>query len=88
MLLSEADRAERYLIPNQPGRVPLSKIGCHEENRGGQGIMQFHAHDIAYDISTKGTSKRRYGRVRLVEVPEKDRRSGHPGYPLTRGRPK
>ena len=32
--------------------------------------MPFHVHDVAYDICTKGTSKRRYGQVRLVEVPE------------------
>ena len=32
--------------------------------------MQLHAHDIARDISMFGTTKRRYGKVLLVEVPE------------------
>ena len=32
--------------------------------------MPFHVHDVALDICSKGTSKRRYGQVRLVEVPE------------------
>ena len=70
LLLSEVDRAEQYLAPNQPGRVQLSKTSWYHANRGGQGIMPFHVHDVAYDICTKGTSKRRYGQVRLVEVPE------------------
>ena len=71
LLISEVDRAEQYLAPNQPGRVHLSKISWYHDNRGGQGILPFHVHDIAYDICMRGTSKRRYGQVRLVEVPEK-----------------
>ena len=70
LLLSEADRAEQHLAPNQPGRVQLNKISWHHNNRERQGIMPFHAQDVAYDICTRGTSKRRYGVVRLVEVPE------------------
>ena len=34
--------------------------------------MPFHAHEVAKDISCKGTSKRRYTLVRLVQVPEKE----------------
>ena len=37
--------------------------------------MPFHVHDVAYDVCTEGTSKRRYGQVRLVEVPETVRNS-------------
>ena len=70
MLLSGADRAEQYLAPKQPGRVHLSKISWYHDNRGGQGVLPFHVHDIAKGICTEGTSKRRYGTVRLVEVPE------------------
>ena len=32
--------------------------------------MPMHAQDIARDISMYGTSRRRYGKVLLVEVPE------------------
>ena len=71
MLVSEADCAEKHVSPIQPGRVVLNRISWHEENRGGQGIMPFHAQDIAKDLSKNGTSKRRYRQVRLVEVPEK-----------------
>ena len=31
-----------------------------------------HVHDVAYEIVTKGTSLRRYGSVKRVEVPEGD----------------
>ena len=71
MILSEANRSEKYLVPNQPGRVLVGKIGWQVRNRGGQGILPLHTHDVAKNISTKGTSKRRYGKVRLVVVPEK-----------------
>ena len=37
--------------------------------------MPFHAQDVAVDICMKGTSKRRYGCVRLVEVPESSTKS-------------
>ena len=70
LLLAEADRAEQYQITNQPGRVHLNRISWHHSNRGGQGILPLHVHNVAYDICTKGTSVRRYGHVRLVEVPE------------------
>ena len=66
----EADRGQQYLKPNQPGRVPLNQIGYHHNNRGGQGVMPFHAQEVAKGICQMGTSKRRYGSVRLVEVPE------------------
>ena len=69
-LHDEADRAEQYLKASQPGRVSLNRIYWHPHNRGGQGIMPLHVHDVAMNICTKGTSMRRYGRVRLVEVPE------------------
>ena len=69
-LRSEAARAETYLAPNQLGRVPLNKISWHPDNRGGQGIMPLHVHDVALDICTRGTSKRQYDQVRMVEVPE------------------
>ena len=70
LLHSEADRGEQYLLPNQPGRVPLDSIGWHPQNRGGQGIMPLHVHDIAKEICDTGTSKRRYNQVRLVKVPD------------------
>ena len=68
-LLADADRAEQYVTPNQPGRVKLMQISWYTKNRGGQGIMPLHAHDVAFSVVTLGTSKRRYGRVGLVEVP-------------------
>ena len=51
--------ADRWL-----SRYPLGRIGLQ------RWIMQLHANDIARDISMFGTTKRRYGKVLLVEVPE------------------
>ena len=73
--LSEANRSEQYLLQNQPGRVAVSKIGFFERNRGGHGVLPFHSHAIAKNICTKGTSKRRYKKVRLVVVPEKAKKA-------------
>ena len=70
-MLSEANRSEKYLIPNQPGRVFVGKIGWQVRNRGGARYTAFATHDIAKNIATIGTSKRRYGKVRLVVVPQK-----------------
>ena len=70
LLLTLANRTEKYLLPNQPGRVHLDKIGFYKRNRGGQGVLPLHSHDVCTDICTKGTSKRRYGIVRLVQVPD------------------
>ena len=69
-----ADRARTYILPagEQPGRVPLSKIGFHPRNRGGQGILPHHVHSIALDLCTNGTSRRRYDTVPLTVVPEKE----------------
>ena len=75
LLHSEADRGEQYKLPIQPGRVPLQKICWHPQNRGGQGIMPLHVHDVALNIRQTGTSKRRYGEVLLVQVPEKAKKS-------------
>ena len=50
LLQREADRGEQYLCPVQPGRVPLNKISWHPLNRGGQGIMPLHAHEVAKDV--------------------------------------
>ena len=36
--------------------------------------MHMHAQDIARDISMFGTSKKRYGKVLLIEVPESEKR--------------
>ena len=41
-----------------------------QSNRADKGILQFHCHEVALYITEHGTSKRRYGQVRLVEVPE------------------
>ena len=66
---AEADRAEQYLSPSQPGRVKLSQMSWHHDNRGGQQILPIHAHNVARDICENRTSKRRYDAVKLVEVP-------------------
>ena len=68
-MLADADRAETHRLPNQPGRVQLHQISWYPKNRGGQGVMPMHMHDVAYSVVTHGTSKRRYDRVLLVEVP-------------------
>ena len=68
-ILSDANRAEEYRAPHQPGRVHLEHISWHPDNRGRQGILPFHVHTIALNIAEQGTSIRRYGFVRLVEVP-------------------
>ena len=70
MFWSEANRGDKYLIPNQPGRVFVGKIGWQVRNREGQGILPLLTHAIAKNITTIGTSKRRYGKVRLVVVPQ------------------
>ena len=36
--------------------------------------MMMHVHDVAGNISVNGTSARRYGKVKLVEVPESVRK--------------
>ena len=66
LLVSDAARAEEYIRPHLSGRVRLENISflC------GQGIFAAHAHDIAEDVCTNGTSKRRCNHVKLVEVPE------------------
>ena len=71
-LMGEADRAHKYLLPVQPGRISLSDTGFYPENRGGQGIMPNHVHDIGLDVSDNGTSTRRYNPVMFVEVPEEE----------------
>ena len=75
MYWSENNRGDRYIIPNQPGRVILDKIGWQIRNREGQGILPLLTHAIAKNIATIGTSKRRYGKVRLVVVPQKAKKA-------------
>ena len=58
------------LITNQPKRVPLNMISLRPANRGGQGILPIHVHNVARDTCTNGRGNRRYGQVKLVEVPE------------------
>ena len=49
-----ADRADELIIANQPGRVRLEHISWYHDNRGTQGALPIHAHDIAQDISKNG----------------------------------
>ena len=63
------------LITNQPKRVPLNMISLRPANRGGQGILPIHVHNVARDTCTNGRGNRRYGQVKLVEVPENVRTS-------------
>ena len=70
MMVSDADKAETHKVATQPGRVKLGQISCYGRNRGGQGILPLHAHDVAFDICENLTSIRRYQHVKLVEVPE------------------
>ena len=67
---TDAALTDQYIQTYQPGRVPLHRISWLPSNRGGHGILDKLANDIATDISIHGTSKRRYGKVLLVEVPE------------------
>ena len=73
-MMEEADRAQTYILParEQPGRVPLRKIGFHPRNRGGQDILPMHVHSVALDVCTNGASKRRYNNVFLFVGPEKE----------------
>ena len=75
ILLTDANRAETYRHGSQPGRVPLHLISWHASNRGHQGILPMHAHNVARSICKHGTSKRRYNEVKLVEVPETARKA-------------
>ena len=69
-LNTEAERAQKFLLPCQPDRVALGKIGWHPRNRGGQCVMPQHTHNVALNIVEKMTSSRRYGVIYLVEVPK------------------
>ena len=69
-LNTEAERAQKFLLPCQPDRVALGKIGWHPRNRGGQCVMPQHTHTVALNIVEKMTSSRRYGVIYLVEVPK------------------
>ena len=53
----EADRASVYLAASQPGRLIMHLLGFYTGNRGGQGILPMHAHDIACDVADNGTSE-------------------------------
>ena len=70
--LSEADRAQKHLMRSQPGRVLIEKIHFQPRNRGGQGLLPRHSHNVATDV-IKGTSIQRYDPVRLVNVPAKEK---------------
>ena len=70
-ITSQGDQAEEYVKKDQPGRVPLGRIGAYENNRGGQGVITRHLHaHVLPDILRNGTMKKRYAPVRLAEVPE------------------
>ena len=49
LLCADADGADQYLHPNQPGRVLAQQISWLHHNRGGHGLMHMHAQDIARD---------------------------------------
>ena len=74
MLEVDAEKADSYLVEEQPGRVPLDCIKWHPMNRGGR-IMPMHVHMVAEEIVTNGTSLRRYSPVKLVEVPEDEEKN-------------
>ena len=69
LMVFDADRAEKHIHPNQPGRVKLGQISWHDCSCSAL-RLQLHAQDIAFDVVTHGTSKRRYQHVKLVEMPE------------------
>ena len=72
-LTSPADQAQQYRTSEHPTRIPIEKFGFHPLNRGGQGMIPHHAHQLASSIVTVGTSIRRYQFVRAVRVPAKER---------------
>ena len=72
-MVCEADRASDYLAGSQPGRLIMHILGFIPDNRGGQGILPMHAHDIACDVADNGTSERRYNPVRVVKVPDAEK---------------
>ena len=63
-------RASEYMWESVVGRVNIREIGFHPGYEGGKGIMPRHAHNIALDVVSRGTSGRRYWPVVLIEVPE------------------
>ena len=75
LLLAEAYRTEQFFASNLPERVRVHKKTTHNRNRGGENVLPMHAHDVCTTICTNGTSKRRYGKVRLVQVPDAARES-------------
>ena len=72
-LVNHADPAQQYRVSEHPARIQLEKLGFHPQNRGGQGMIPHHAHQVAYNIMDKGTIIRRYNFVRAVIVPAKER---------------
>ena len=70
LITADADKAEENHVASQPMRVMVWRVSWQPMNRGGQGVLPLHVHDVAFDICTYGTSARRYGKVSLVEVPE------------------
>jgi hypothetical protein len=70
MLQDASDRAQK-LCRKGTVRIPLKSIGFWHMNRGGLGIASRHAHEVAHDVKTHKTNEERYGKVELVEIPNK-----------------
>ena len=50
-------------------RIQLSDILFWPGNRGGQGIIPFHVHEVAHDIVVRKVRLERYDKVVVIEIP-------------------
>ena len=53
-------------------RLKIDFLGFHPSNRGGAGILTYHAHEVAHDMLTNGIKEQRYHNIEVVRVPLKD----------------
>ena len=78
MLATDADLTDQYIKGEQPGRVPVHSISWLPSNRGGHGILQRHANDIAKEISiSHAKGKTDIGITNEIETFTDDQLKGH-----------
>ena len=58
-LETPADRAQHQRVSEQIVRIDLDEVSFHPDNRGGQGAIPNHIHQVANNWMRKGTIARR-----------------------------
>jgi len=62
------DRAQKFRKVGLV-RLKLDLLGFHPLNRGGAGLIPYHAHEVAHDCLSNNVSLQRYNFVEVVKVP-------------------